>query len=153
MRSLLKTYNSLGYEMFGAMGSCDNSQFVSCGLVKMVILGDVSSGNVARKWRRSAAAVNCVKLNEESSVAISTKHKIVKISDCRSKSQEPEQTLEEYGDNVTWLDVSNHEILVGSGDSEVRRFDFTRLQGSHGGQREVHPRWHSWKGVWRPYQQ
>ena len=51
-----------------------------------------------------------------------------KVWDCRSKSQEPVQTMEECGDNVTSLDVSDHEILVGSGDSHVRRYDMRNGQ-------------------------
>jgi len=127
--SLLKTYSGHGYEVLDAMGSCDNSQLVSCGLDKLVMLWDVSSGNVSRKWRGHAGAVNCVKLNEESTVAISgSVDTTVKVWDCRSKSQEPVQTMEECGDNVTSLDVSDHEILVGSGDSHVRRYDMRNGQ-------------------------
>ena len=108
-----KKYNGLGYKVLGAMDSCDKSQTVSCGLDKMVFLWDVSSGNVARKWRDT--------WQPSTEVAISgSVDKSVKIWESRSKSQDPVQTLEECEDNVTSLDIS--------GDIEVRRYDLTNVQ-------------------------
>ena len=36
--SLLKTYSGHGYEVLDVMGSCDNSQLVSCGLDKVMMI-------------------------------------------------------------------------------------------------------------------
>ena len=84
---------------------------------------DVSSGNWTRKWRGHQAAVNCVAFNEDSSVVISgSVDTTVKIWDTRSRSQDPIQTMEECKDSVTSLDVSDHEILVGSADSRIRLY-------------------------------
>ena len=47
----------------------------------------------------------------------------LQVWDCRSRSTEPIQTLEEAKDTVTSLDVSAHEILVGSGDGRARLYD------------------------------
>ena len=49
---------------------------------------------------------------------------IIKIF--RSRSQEPITTLEDCKDSVTCLDISDHEILVGSADNRVRLFDMRR---------------------------
>jgi WD40 repeat protein len=38
------------------------------------------------------------------------------------------QTLEESKDSVTSINVSDHEILVGSADSKVRRYDLRNGQ-------------------------
>jgi len=120
----LKTYMGHGFEVLDAMGSCDNSQIVSCGSDKTVVLWDVSSGQWNRKWRGHLSSVNCVRFNEDSSVVVSgSVDTTVKVWDCRSRSQEPIQTLDECKDTVTSLDISAHEILVGSGDGRVRMYD------------------------------
>ena len=42
------------------------------------------------------------------------------------------QTFEESKDSVTSIDVSDHEILIGSADSKVRRYDLRNGQLSTG---------------------
>ena len=69
------------------------------------------------------------RFNEDSSIALSgSVDGTVKCWDVKSKRQEPVQTLEECKDTVTSLDVSDHEILVGSADSSVRRYDLRNGQ-------------------------
>jgi len=121
---LLKTYSGHGYEVLGCQGSCDNSALVSGSMDKSVVLWDVTSGNFTRKWRGHQGFVNCVRFNEESTVVLSgSVDTCVKIWDTKSRSTEPIQTLDDATDNVTSLDVSDHEILVGSGDKNVRCYD------------------------------
>ena len=68
--------------------------------------------------------VNCVTLNEDSTVALSGSiDGTVRCWDMKSKSQEPIQILEEMKDNVTCILVTDHEILVGSADGKVRSYD------------------------------
>ena len=44
--------NSIHYhQVLDARGSCDNSQLVSCGMDKTVIVWDVSTGSALRKYR------------------------------------------------------------------------------------------------------
>jgi mitogen-activated protein kinase organizer 1 len=122
--SQLKVYMGHGFEVLDAQGSCDNSQIVSCGSDKAIVLWDVSSGQWNRKWRGHLSSVTCCRFNEDSSVVITgSVDTTVKVWDCRSRAQEPIQTLEECTDTVTSLDVSNHEILVGSGDGKARLYD------------------------------
>ena len=120
----MKTYLGHGDEVLDAKSSCDNSQIVSCGLDKTVILWDVSTGLPQKKWRGHAGTVNCVALNEDSTVAISGSiDATVKCWDMRSKSQEPIQTLDEMKDSVTCLLITDHEIIIGSADGKVRTYD------------------------------
>jgi len=121
---LLKTYMGHGFEVLDCQGSGDNSQLVSCSLDKSIVLWDVTSGNFTRKWRGHQAAVNTVRFNEECTVIMSgSQDNTVKIWDTKTKSHEPIQTLEESKDSVTSLDVSDHEILVGSADKHIRNYD------------------------------
>lgn len=48
---MLKTYSGHGYEVLDAHSSGDNSQICSGGMDKSVILWDVASGKVLRKYR------------------------------------------------------------------------------------------------------
>ena len=122
---LLTSYAGHGNEVLDARASCDNGQIVSCGLDKAVLLWDVGSGKILRNYRGShAGAVNCIRFNEDSSVAISgSLDATVKCWDLRSKRLEPIQTLTECKDSITSIDVSDHEILVGSADGKIRRYD------------------------------
>ena len=82
----------------------------------------VGTGTAVRKYRGHAGTVNCVRFNEDSSLAVSgSLDGTVKCWDVKSKRQDPVQSLEEAKDSVTSVDVSDHEILVGSADCRVRR--------------------------------
>jgi len=121
---MLKNYMGHGYEVLDCQGSCDNSQLVSCSMDKSVVLWDVTSGNFTRKWRGHQASVNCVRFNEECTVVVSgSVDTLIKIWDTKSRSHEPIQTIEDCKDSVTSLDVSDHEILVGSADKHIRNYD------------------------------
>uniref|UniRef100_A0A2K5DSU7 WD repeat domain-containing protein 83 n=1 Tax=Aotus nancymaae TaxID=37293 RepID=A0A2K5DSU7_AOTNA len=63
-RTLLRTYSGHGYEVLDAAGSFDNSN-------KAVVLWDVASGQVVRKFRGHAGKVNTVQFNEEATVILS----------------------------------------------------------------------------------
>ncbi|CAG9771201.1 unnamed protein product [Ceutorhynchus assimilis] len=121
---LLKTYGGHGNEVLDACGSCDSSQIVSCSSDKSVIIWDVSTGQPLRRLRGHASTVSCVKFNEESSVVISGSHdNTVMCWDARSRNQTAFQTLKEAKDCVNSIKVSEHEILTGSVDCSVRRYD------------------------------
>uniref|UniRef100_A0A8K9WZK1 WD repeat domain-containing protein 83 n=1 Tax=Oncorhynchus mykiss TaxID=8022 RepID=A0A8K9WZK1_ONCMY len=117
--TLLKTYSGHGYEVLDADGSYDNSQLCSCSSDKTVILWDVATGQVTRKLRGHAGKVNCVQFNEEATVILSGDallgHQVQKF--------DPIQILDEAQDGVSSLKVSEHELLTGSVDGRVRRYD------------------------------
>ncbi|KAG8226520.1 hypothetical protein J437_LFUL006910 [Ladona fulva] len=121
---LLKTYGGHGNEVLDACGSCDNSQIVSCGADKSIILWNVTTGQPVRRLRGHASKVNCVRFNEESSVAVSgSLDNTVMFWDCRSRKNDPIQVLREAKDSISSLQVTDHEILVGSLDCHVRKYD------------------------------
>lgn len=121
---LLKTYGGHGNEVLDASGSCDSSQIVSCSSDKSVIVWDVSTGQPLRRLRSHAASVTCVKFNEESTMAISGSiDNTVMCWDTRSRAQVPFQVMKEAKDSITSLKVTDHEILTGSVDCSVRRYD------------------------------
>lgn len=121
---LLKTYGGHGNEVLDAAGSCDSSQIVSCSSDKSVILWDVSTGQPMRRLRGHASSVTCVKFNEESTIAVSgSLDNTVMCWDLKSRRNEPIQVLNDAKDCITSLQVTDHEILTGSVDCSVRRYD------------------------------
>ncbi|XP_007667527.1 WD repeat domain-containing protein 83 isoform X2 [Ornithorhynchus anatinus] len=122
--TLLKTYNGHGYEVLDAHGSFDNSHLCSCSSDKTVVLWDVSTGQVVRKFRGHAGVVNCVQFNEEATVILSGSiDTSIRCWDCRSRRPDPVQIMDEAKDGVSSVKVSDHEILAGSVDGHVRRYD------------------------------
>ncbi|XP_075217561.1 WD repeat domain-containing protein 83 isoform X2 [Lycorma delicatula] len=124
---LLKTYGGHGSEVLDARGSCDSSQIVSGAADKTVILWDVATGQPLRRLRGHASHVTCVQFNEESTVAISgSRDNTVMCWDMKSRSNEPVQVLREAKDCITSLQVSDEEILTGSLDCKIRRYDIRK---------------------------
>ncbi|KAK9870591.1 hypothetical protein WA026_008153 [Henosepilachna vigintioctopunctata] len=121
---LLKTYGGHGNEVLDACGSCDSSQIVSCSSDKSVILWDVSTGQPLRRYRGHASSVKCVKFNEESTVIISgSLDNSIMCWDVKSRNTEPIQVLKDAKDCINSLRVSDFEILAGSLDCTIRRYD------------------------------
>ncbi|KAM8793901.1 WDR83 protein, partial [Eudromia elegans] len=122
--SLLRSYLGHGYEVLDAAGSFDNSQLCSGSADKTVALWDVATGQVVRKFRGHAGKVNSVQFNEEATVIVSGSIDCsVRCWDCRSRRPEPVQVLDEAKDGVSSVKLSDHEILAGSVDGRVRRYD------------------------------
>ncbi|XP_072704401.1 WD repeat domain-containing protein 83 isoform X1 [Ciconia boyciana] len=120
----LRAYQGHGYEVLDATGSFDNSQLCSCGADKTVVLWDVATGQVVRKYRGHAGKVNCVQFNEEATIIVSGSiDSTVRCWDCRSRHPDPVQVLDEAKDGVSSVKVSDHEILSGSVDGRIRRYD------------------------------
>uniref|UniRef100_A0A8K9UEX6 WD repeat domain-containing protein 83 n=1 Tax=Oncorhynchus mykiss TaxID=8022 RepID=A0A8K9UEX6_ONCMY len=116
--TLLKTYSGHGYEVLDADGSYDNSQLCSCSSDKTVILWDVATGQVTRKLRGHAG----VRENNTTIFSCSIDG-TVRCWDTRSRKFDPIQILDEAQDGVSSLKVSEHELLTGSVDGRVRRYD------------------------------
>ena len=96
---------------------------------KIVILWDVATGQALRKYRGHLSTVNCVKFNEESTVAISgSVDTTVRCWDCRSKKPEAFQIMNDGKDSISSVQVTDHEILTGSLDGQTRRYDIRNGQ-------------------------
>ncbi|NWS64713.1 WDR83 protein, partial [Chunga burmeisteri] len=115
----LRTYQGHGYEVLDAAGSFDNSQLCSCGADKTVALWDVATGQVVRKYRGHAG----VRTRREGRGGTSSIDSTIRCWDCRSRRPDPVQVLDEAKDGVSSVKVSDHEILSGSVDGRVRRYD------------------------------
>jgi mitogen-activated protein kinase organizer 1 len=77
-----------------------------------------------RRLRTHAAAVTCVKFNEDSSVAISgSRDNTVQCFDIRTRAYEPIQTMKEAKDCITGLIVTEHKIVSSSLDGCIRFYD------------------------------
>lgn len=127
--TLIKVYSGHGYEVLDAQSSCDSSQICSCSLDKSVFLWDVASGKILSKYRGHAGRVNCVRFNEEGSVILSASiDGTIRCWDCRSRRQSPMQIMDEAKDSVTSLCVSDYEIVAGSADCYIRRYDLRNGQ-------------------------
>ena len=125
-KGALMTYGGgHGNQVLDVCSSCDNNQILSCGADRAVVLWEVGTGKTVRNYRQGhAGAVNCVKFNEDSSLAVSgSVDGTAKCWDLRSRRQEPVQTLGEATDTVATVDISDHEILTGSADCKIRRYD------------------------------
>ncbi|KHJ43770.1 WD domain, G-beta repeat protein [Trichuris suis] len=121
---LLKTYSGHGYEVLDARSSHDNAQIASCGTDKQVLLWDVETGRILRKFRGHAGCVNAIAFNKDSSVVISgSLDGTVRAWDAKGRGQHPIQVMDEASDSVTSVSCSAHEILTGSADYHVRRYD------------------------------
>lgn len=122
---LLKTYTGHGYEVLDAAGSGDNSRLASCGADKTVVHWDVATGQILRRFRGHTGRINCVKFNQpDSTVIISGSYDTtVHCWDCRSRSPEPIQVIDDAKDSVSSVMLSQQEILSGSIDGKVRNYD------------------------------
>ncbi|CAB3989473.1 WD repeat domain-containing 83 [Paramuricea clavata] len=134
----LKSYGGHGYEVLDATASDDSARIASCSADRTVILWDVSTGQIVRKFRGHISRVNCVQFNRpDCSLVMSGSYdSTVRIWDTKSRNMEPVQILDEAKDSITSLHVSEHEILTGSVDCNVRRYDIRigRMTADHIGQ-------------------
>ncbi|XP_033927944.1 WD repeat domain-containing protein 83 [Melopsittacus undulatus] len=122
--SELSSYQGHGHEVLDAAGSYDNSHICSCGADKTVALWDVATGQVLRKYRGHAGKVNSVQFNAEGTVIVSGSiDSSVRCWDCRSRRSDPIQVLDEATDGISSVGLSDHEILSGSVDGHIRRYD------------------------------
>ncbi|XP_067948894.1 WD repeat domain-containing protein 83-like [Watersipora subatra] len=122
---LIKSYKNIhGTEILDVTASHDNGRIATAGMDRKVFLTDVSSGKTIRKIRAHDDKVNAVKFNAESTMLFSASvDGTCKAWDLRSRSYEPIQTLNEAKDNVTSVCITDSQILTGSADCCVRRYD------------------------------
>ena len=109
--------------------SYDSGFLLSGSKDKTVIVWDVMSGQVVRRIRAHIGPVNTVCFNEDASVLISgSLDGTVKLWDNKSKAHEPIQVLDEAKDSVSYVAVTDHEIVSVSLDGHLRRYDIRKGQ-------------------------
>lgn len=121
----IKIYTGHGYDVRDAAVVTDNSKFASGGGDRQVFLWDVSTGNIIRKFRGHDAYINavCFTPNSNDLLVSGGYDQAVKVWDCRSRSIDAVQVLKGFRDSVTSVAATQREILAGSVDGCVRRFD------------------------------
>ncbi|UXI17888.1 hypothetical protein NH340_JMT03831 [Sarcoptes scabiei] len=124
---LLQTYSGHGFEVMDVDSTPDSSQLISGSLDKTIILWDVSTAKPLRRIRAHIGAVNCVKFNEDASVFISASiDGMIKIWDNKSNARDPIQILDEAKDSISYLTLTDHEIVSVSLDQNVRHYDIRK---------------------------
>jgi mitogen-activated protein kinase organizer 1 len=124
---LVKTYNAHAHRVLGVCSSADNSMMASVGGDKTVFYWDVSTGQVVRKFRGHDQCVNAVEFGAGQDVLVTGSYdRSVRVWDCRSKSWDPVQTMDAFGDSVTAVAVHGTSIIASSVDGTVRTFDIRR---------------------------
>ena len=105
----------------------DNHSFASCGGDRTVFVWDVTSGLTTRRLVGHEQRVNCVRYGPECSTLITGSYdKTVRCWDMRSRNAMPLQILTGAADSVTSVDLSAHEIIVGSVDGTVLTYDLRK---------------------------
>jgi mitogen-activated protein kinase organizer 1 len=94
--------------------SPDNGKIASGGADRQVLVWDVTSGEIVRRYTAHWERINAIEFNEESSVLISGSFDAtIRLWDLRSSNFQPIQILEDCKDSVMSLDVKDAEIIAG----------------------------------------
>ncbi|ORZ35220.1 mitogen-activated protein kinase organizer 1 [Catenaria anguillulae PL171] len=113
-----------GWDILDAAFAPDGSVIASCGGDKGVFIWDVASATLTRKFTGHTQRINAVAFNTSAAVVASGSYDAtVKLWDMKSHSKAPIQVLSEAKDSVTCVTIRDHEILAGSVDGCVRRYD------------------------------
>lgn len=123
---LVKAYAALGNEVRDACSAPDRGSIAACGGDRQVVLFDVPSAAVLRRFPgHEARGVNSVAFaGPGGAVLVSGGYdRAVRVWDCRSRSAAPVQTLAAFRDSVTSVVAGGPEIVAGSVDGTVRSFD------------------------------
>lgn len=127
---LLQLFTGHNNEVLDADCSDCNSRICSSGQDRYVIFFDVSTGKPVQTFREHIAAVNCVKFkNSEATLIVSGSVDCsVRIFDCKSRSKQSIQVLNEAKDAISSLIVNDEQIITGSLDGKVRVYDIRKGQ-------------------------
>ncbi|PWN47923.1 WD40 repeat-like protein, partial [Violaceomyces palustris] len=139
----IQTYSGHSYEILGLDISSDNSKFVSGGGDKSVMVWDVSTGEIVRRFSGHVGKINDVKfggvefsdrsgigggeveVTSSSLVLTGGFDSKVRIFDMRSRGNwRPIMQLEEARDSITCIQLDGKEkILTSSVDGNLRTYD------------------------------
>lgn len=132
---LIATYTAHSYSVLSLCVSSDNSHFASAGGDRSILLWDVAAGATSSTPLRRIGGsfghggrIHAVAFSGEGdSLLVSAGYDAtVRIWDLKSHSPKPIQVLEEARDAVQGLSVRGTEIVTGSVDGRVRRYDIRK---------------------------
>lgn len=123
----LKCYRGHSADVIDCQANNDSSQFVSCSNDRSIIVWDVETGKIFRRFR-NLAPFNTVCYGYEANTAIaSSVDGTVRIYDLKAlNAWEPIQTLTEASDSVTSCKVYKHFIFTTSLDKSLRTYDIRK---------------------------
>lgn len=126
----VKTYSGPhNHEVNDAIITEDNARFVSCGGDKHVFLWDVTTAQVIRRFAGHERKVNSLAFGPKQEIFLSASNdKSVRLWDMRSHARDPIQVLADAADSVLSLRIAGNEIVTGSADGGLRRYDVRRGQ-------------------------
>lgn len=120
----LKCYKGHSADVIDCQANQDSSQFISCSDDRSIIVWDVESGKILRRFRNLAPFNSVCYGNEATTALASSVDGTVRIYDLRALNAfEPIQNLTEANDSVTCCKVHNHLIFTTSLDKSLRTYD------------------------------
>lgn len=120
----LKTYKGHSADVIDCQSNYDSSQLSSCSNDRSIIVWDVETGKILRRFRHTAPLNNVCYGPHSSTIISSSIDGIVRIYDIRAvNSWEPLQQLIDAKDSVTCCKASDREIITGSLDKCLRTYD------------------------------
>ena len=124
----VKSFTGSNHEVTDIAITRDNGSFYSCGGDKAAFLWNVTAGSVQKKFAGHHMKVNCLALNEPENVLFTgSNDKTVRLWDLKAGGK-PNclHTLADATDSITAIVVTKHEVLTGSVDGSVRRYDLRK---------------------------
>lgn len=120
----LKCYKGHSSDVMDAQANQDSSQFLSCSIDKSVILWDVETGKILRRFRNLAPFNSVIYGTGASTALAASADGTVRIYDLRAvNAWEPIQSLTEASESVTCCKVHKHYIHTVSIDNCLRTYD------------------------------
>ncbi|KAJ1814769.1 hypothetical protein LPJ56_004760, partial [Coemansia sp. RSA 2599] len=122
---VVQQYEGQGWAIQGLAISQSGKRMVSCGEGRSVVLWDVGTCGVERKFTSGhSQRVDCVAVNGEATVVVSGSFdKTVAVWDTRSTQHVPMQVMDDAGDGISSVVMTDMEIVSGSIDGSVRTYD------------------------------
>ncbi|KAJ1881155.1 hypothetical protein LPJ57_001788 [Coemansia sp. RSA 486] len=123
--NLVQTYSGQGWAIQGLAINQESNRIVSCGDGRSVILWDVETATMQRKYTSGhSQRVDCVAINKEASVVVSGSFdKTVAVWDIRSMQHMPLQIMDDAKDGISCVAMTDTEVIAGSIDGSVRTYD------------------------------
>lgn len=123
----LKCYKAHSADVIDCQVKQDNSQFVSASQDKSVIVWDVETGKLLRRFRNMAPFSTICYGHEYGTVLAGSLDSTVRIYDLRAlNAQEAIQTLSEADESITCCRVEDRHIFTTSLDKSLRIYDLRR---------------------------